>query len=158
MHPLSRFLLLLTTVNLLAGAPSPQSSRPPESDDAHRILAAERAWAQSAVEHNTARMATFMADDYVELTLAADPATHNLRWKSTNKSEWLALIQSGEEKYDSVDLRDLKVYLHGDVATVTGEYTQKGTRAGEDISATGSYVDTWIKKKGRWQVASSVFP
>jgi hypothetical protein len=28
----------------------------------------------------------------------------------------------------------------------------------KDISASGSYVNTWVKKNGNWQVVSSVFP
>jgi len=41
---------------------------------------------------------------------------------------------------------------------VTGEYSQKGTRDGKDISAAGLYVDTWTKSNGQWQLVSSVFP
>jgi ketosteroid isomerase-like protein len=98
-----------------------------------------------------------MSDDYLELTLTTDPASQ-LHWKAATKSEWLALIRSGEEKYESVHLTNLTVHLHGNVATVTGEYTQKGTRDHEDISSTGPYVDTWIKENGTWHIVSSVFP
>jgi ketosteroid isomerase-like protein len=153
------FRLLLCTVAILVstGAP-PEHSPSAPGDDAEQIVASERAWAKAAVDRDTARMATFMSDDFVEITLAADPATNKLRWKNTSKGEWIESIRSGEEKYESVDLRNLQVYFHGDVATVTGEYSQKGARGGEDISATGAYVDTWVKKKGAWQVVSSVFP
>jgi ketosteroid isomerase-like protein len=149
-------LFLLAILILFPVGASPQSSR--TANDTEQLIAAEQAWAKSATTRDIARMAAFMADDFVELTLANDPATKQLRWKNTSKSEWLGLLQSGEEKYDSIELRNLKVYLHGDVATVTGEYTQKGTRGAEDISATGVYVDTWVKTKGTWQVVNSVFP
>ena len=77
---------------------------------------------------------------------------------TTNKTEWVNLVKSGREKYQSVELRNLKVYFHADVATVTGEYSQTGTRDGKDISESGVYVDTWVRKNGKWQVVSSVFP
>lgn len=152
------FRILCTLAILLSTGALPPHSPAAQGDDAEQILASERAWAKAAVDRDTARMATFMADDFVEITLAADPASNKLRWKNTSKTEWVELIRSGEEKYESVDLRNLQVYFHGDVATVTGEYSQKGTRGEEDISATGVYVDTWVKKKGAWRVVSSVFP
>jgi ketosteroid isomerase-like protein len=151
-------LLPLCTVAILVSTGAPPKHSSAQGDDAEQILASERAWAKAAVDRDTARMATFMSDDFVEITLAADPATNKLRWKNTSKTEWIELIRSGEEKYESVDLRNLQVYFHGEVATVTGEYSQKGVRGAEDISATGAYVDTWVKKKGAWQVVSSVFP
>jgi len=157
---MNRFHILISIAIIsVAGAGwSQQSHRNPAGDDTEQLVAAENAWAKSAVARDTTRMASFMADDYVELTLVNDPATNKLRWKNTSKAEWVEMVRSGEEKYESVELRNLKVYLHGDVATVTGEYLQKGTRGGEDISATGVYVDTWAKKKGTWQVINSVFP
>ena len=103
-------------------------------------------------------MARLMADDYVEITMIADTASNKTKWKNTSKTEWVELIRSGHEKYKSVDLGNLQVYFHGDVATVTGEYSQTGTRDGTDISATGLYVDTWARKSGQWKVISSVFP
>lgn len=155
MHRFHLFLLAVL-IAFPVGASPRQSPRTP--NDTEQLIAAEQAWAKSATTRDTARMAAFMADDFVELTLANDPATKQLRWKNTGKYEWLTLLQSGEEKYDSIELRNLKVYLHGAVATVTGEYTQKGTGGAEDISATGVYVDTWVKTKGSWQVVNSVFP
>jgi ketosteroid isomerase-like protein len=68
------------------------------------------------------------------------------------------MVRTGRAKYETVELSNLKVYLHGDVATVTGEYSQKGTTEGKDNSATGVYVDTWVKRSGHWQIVSSVFP
>jgi ketosteroid isomerase-like protein len=143
---------------LVAIVNSPARSAPPASKDSEQLLASERAWAKAAVDGNADAMAKFMSDDYVELTMETDKATNKTRWKNTGKAEWVALVCSGTEKYESVDLRNLRVYLHVDVATVTGEYTQKGSRDGQDISATGLYVNTWVKKNGTWQVVSSVFP
>ena len=103
-------------------------------------------------------MARLMSDDYVELVMESVQGTNNSSWVMTSKSEWVDLVPSGREKYGSVDLRNLKVYLHGDVATVSGEYSQTGTKDGKDISSKGLYVDTWVKRNGNWKVVSSVFP
>ncbi len=68
------------------------------------------------------------------------------------------MVRTGRAKYESVELSNLKVHFHRDVATVTGEYSQKGTTEGKDNSAIGVYVDTWMKRNGHWQIVSSVFP
>jgi ketosteroid isomerase-like protein len=123
-----------------------------------QVLASEHAWAKAAADGDAARMAGLMADDYVEIVMEADPGTKNSRWVTTSKAEWVNLVRSGREKYQSVDLRNLKVYFHGDIATVTGEYSQTATKDGKDNSGSGIYVNTWVRKNGNWQVVSSVFP
>ena len=67
-------------------------------------------------------------------------------------------MRSGREKYDSVEIHDLKVLFNRDLATVTGAYSQKGTSDGKDISASGIYVDTWAKRNGQWRLINSTFP
>ena len=146
--------LAVVAVNgaLLAGSSSSTSG------DMEQIVASERAWAQAPVKGDAVGMARLMSDDYVEIAMETAPGTSKGSWVTTSKAEWVELVRSGREKYKSVDLRNIKVHLHGDVATVTGEYTQTGTNDGKDISASGFYVDTWVKKNGNWQVVSSVFP
>jgi ketosteroid isomerase-like protein len=128
------------------------------SGDAEQILASERAWAQAPLKGDVAGMARLMSDDYVEIAMETASGTSKSSWVITSKAEWVDLVQSGREKYTSVDLRNLKVYLHGNVATVSGEYSQTVMKDGKDISSSGLYVDTWVKKNGNWQVVSSVFP
>lgn len=153
----STICMTFLILGLLAPAVAQKHSVPAASNDTEQILAAEHAWSQAAVDGNTARIGSLMSDDFLELTLTTGP-DQQLHWKATTKFEWLGLLRSGEEKYESVDLSNLSVHLHRNVATVTGEYTQKGTRGRDDISATGPYVDTWIKEGGTWRVVSSVFP
>jgi ketosteroid isomerase-like protein len=148
-------IILCAAAALFLGTISGQSTPP---GDRAELLALENRWAQAAVKRDADDMAQLMSDDYVEITMVTDTATSKTKWKNTGKSEWVELVRSGHEKYESVDLNNLQVYLHGDVATVTGEYRQTGTRDGTDISAAGLYVDTWIRKNGQWKVISSVFP
>ena len=55
-------------------------------------------------------------------------------------------------------LQNLAVHLEGHLAVVTGESSQKGVSGGKDISAAGTYANTWEKQHGRWVVVHSVFP
>ena len=126
--------------------------------DKEQVIACEYAWAKAAVDGNATKMAGLMAEDYVEIIMESGPDIKTSRWATTNKAEWVTLVQSGREKYQSVELRNLKVFSHADVATVTGEYSQTGTKDGKDIGGTGLYVNTWVRKNRNWQVVSSVFP
>jgi ketosteroid isomerase-like protein len=121
------------------------------------IIAAEQAWAKAAVDHDVDTFAKYMSNDYVLIEVNTTPDKVS-RFDVTDKSTWVELVRSRHEKYDAVEIHNLKVRLNGDVATVTGEYSQKGTRDGKDISAVGLYVDTWTKRKGQWELVSSVFP
>jgi ketosteroid isomerase-like protein len=144
-------LVLLPKVVPLAGLT-------PATSEKDKIIDSERAWAQASVKGDAASMAGFMSEDYIEISADPVPGSTQTRWGTTSKAAWIDQIRSGHEKYTSVDLRNFNVYVHGDVATVTAEYSQTGTKDGKDISATGFYVNTWVKKKGGWRLVSSVFP
>jgi len=38
------------------------------------------------------------------------------------------------------------------------EWVEAGTKNGKDISSSGIYADTWLKRNGHWVVIDSVFP
>lgn len=151
--PTFAWVLAVAVVNGPLAASSTSSK-----GDTEQVVAFERAWAKAAVDGDVRAMATFMADDYVEIVMDTALDSKKSSWVTTSKPEWLALLQSGREKYESVELRNLKVYFHADIATVTGEYTQTSVKDGKQTTWTGVYVDTWVKKSGNWQVVSSVFP
>ena len=138
---------------------------PPVGSPRHSTAAIERlvakssrAWAQSAVERNVAKFRNFVADGYVQLYVQPATNTESAHWVVTTKNEWSESLRSGNRKYESVDLSNLKVYVDGDVATLTGEYTEKGSRNGVPYSDSGFYVETWKRRHGRWIAISSVFP
>ena len=158
MNQLFRFfvtcVLAVAAANAALQAGSTSSSR----NDEEAIVASEHAWALAPVKGDAAGMAALMSDDYVEIIMETPPGSSKSKWVTMGKAEWVDLVRSGHEKYTSVELRNIKVYLHGDLATTTGEYSQTGTKDGKDIDATGLYVDTWVKKNGKGLVVSSVFP
>jgi ketosteroid isomerase-like protein len=122
------------------------------------LMKNERDWAQSSVTKDIATFRRLMADDYVELILEPATSTRKAMWVATTKDEWTKLLASGNEVYQSVEIRNLHVYLQGDIATVTGEYSQKGTKNGADNSSDGYQVNTWVRRNGVWLLINSVFP
>jgi ketosteroid isomerase-like protein len=130
----------------------------PSQDDSQVLLQNERAWAKAALDGDADRMASFMADDYLELAWEPQADGAPAHWSTTPKSDWVESVRSRKEVYTSVELHNLTVHLQGSLAVVTGEYSQKGTSGSKDISAAGIYANTWAKRGGRWLVVHSVFP
>jgi ketosteroid isomerase-like protein len=126
--------------------------------DSEQVLANEKAWAKAAVDRDADRMASYMADEYVELVWEAATSTAPAHWNAVRKTDWVEAVRRGTEVYTSVDLRNLIVHLQGNLAAVTGKYSQTGTSDGKDNSATGIYANTWLKRNGRWVLIHSVFP
>jgi ketosteroid isomerase-like protein len=126
--------------------------------DSERLIANEKAWAKASLDGDADRMASYMAEEYVELAWEPATKTAPAHWSSTAKREWVESVRHRTEVYTSVDVRNLTVHLQGTLAVVTGEYSQTGTNNGKDISAKGIYADTWLKQNGRWVVIHSVFP
>jgi ketosteroid isomerase-like protein len=126
-------------------------------NDSEVIVAAEKAWADAPVRHDYETFAKYMSEDYVLIEVNTESGKKP-SFEFSTKAQWVERVSSGREKYDSVEIHDLKVLLNGDVATVSGQYSQKGTQDGKDISASGLYVDTWVKRQGKWLLINSVFP
>ena len=142
-------LILVTDFNVVA----PAQTR----SDSDLIVAAEKAWADAAVQKDFDTFAQYLSDDYVLIVVRTTPDKKS-DFELTPKAKWVEMVRSGREKYDAVEIHDLKVLLNEHIATVTGRYSQKGTRDGKDISDAGLYVDTWVKRQRKWLLVSSVFP
>jgi len=154
MKPISYLgmVILLCTAAVLAFArASPKNA----SGD---VLAAARAGVKAFLDGDVTTLDRLIADDYVEMIREPASGTVAAHWKTQSKQEWLDLVGSGREKYLSVELHNEKVFLHGDIATVLAEYSQRVTKDGKDYRETGSEIDTWERRNGRWQLISSVFP
>jgi len=130
----------------------------PSHDDSQVLRENEKAWAKAAVDGNADLMSSYMVAEYLELAWEpAGPGTA-AHWSTVTREDWVESVRSRKDVYTSVELRSLTVHVQGTLAVVTGEYSQKGTSNGKDISASGIYANTWTKRDGRWLVVHSVFP
>jgi len=154
LNPLFRFCACVVAIvwssSLLAAAAT--------TTDSVAILAAENAWAQSAVNNDATTFAGLMSDDYTIIELVPATSHRGAHWTTAGKAGWVADVRSKRETYAYVHLRNLQVFLDGNIATVTGEYAQKATKNGKTSVDSGAYVNTWEKRNGRWQLINSVFP
>ena len=151
--------LALATLGVVSSISLAMAVTPSEKQATEQwLIKNERAWAQSAVTKDIATFRRLMADDYVELILEPATSSRKALWVATTKDEWTKLLTLGTEVYQSVEIRNLHVYLQGDIATVSGEYSQKGTKNGADNSFDGYQVNTWARRRGVWLLVNSTFP
>ena len=154
LRPLLSLSLVLTAVTGFGAEPVVATVKTDVSD----VLAADQAWAKAAIGDNADLFASYMVDEYILIELEPATAEAPSHWGSTSKKDWVAAVRSGTQRYSAVELHNQVVHLQGSIATVTGEYSQKAIKAGKDDSSSGSYVETWVKRKGRWLALNSVFP
>ncbi|HZN11258.1 MAG TPA: nuclear transport factor 2 family protein [Blastocatellia bacterium] len=73
-----------------------------------------------------------------------------------SKAGHLAMFKSGDLRYESLKLDEIKVRVYGDTATVSGRATVKGKVWDHEFDGQDRYLTVYVKRQGRWQQAASV--
>jgi ketosteroid isomerase-like protein len=155
----SVFVGILATLFAIAwNSAEPNAPVPPASSIERTVEARSRAWAKAAVDRDIPAFRSFASDDYVLMWVEPTANGQKAKWATWTRDEWAKQLQSGHLKYHSVEMRNTKVFLHGDVAVFSGEYTEKGTRDGSDYTDGGLFTETWVNRHGQWIVVASTFP
>jgi ketosteroid isomerase-like protein len=111
-----------------------------------QIKKQEQNWAQATVKEGAAAVDQYEADDIMD----TDPSG-----RVTDKTQDKADLSSGDLKFQSIELSELKVHVYGDTAVAAGTSTVKGTYKGQDISGKYRFTDVWVKRNGKWHAAAS---
>lgn len=95
----------------------------------------------------------------LERMTSADYTFTNGQGRLMKESEILDGFKSGAIKFESRELSDLDVRVHGSTAIVTGKVTQKATESGRDTSGQNRFTRVYVKEKGRWvSIAAQATP
>ena len=105
----------------------------------------ERDWALASAANDAAGIDRLMAAEYVG----------NTDGEITPKKQLLANMKSGASKVASAEAGEIKVFVAGDTATVHGLWTENASLNGKDRSGTYRYIDSFIKRDGRWQAVAT---
>ena len=94
---------------------------------------------------DTGAIEKYVTSDY--LGIGPDGSTQG-------KSAFLSDVKSGDLKLESSTLSDVKVQASGaDMAVVVYRTDDKGTYKGHDISGQHRWIDVFVKRDGKWQIA-----
>ena len=106
----------------------------------------ELKWDAANVKGDTATLTTIFADTFIST---------NAEGKMRTKAEVLAQVRSGDVKYETSKVDDMKVYLYGDAAVVNGRWAGKFTEKGKPMNTTERFTDTYIRQNGQWKCVAS---
>lgn len=125
------------------------TSAPRHVSDEQMIRSAEQQWVDVTLKGDADAFSSFLDDQYVALRSSA---------QFVDKATWARGIRAATTHYDAVELHDLTVrFPTPDVAVVTGSFSQTGVTDGSSNTGRGSYINTWVRINGKWQVVSSGF-
>ena len=110
------------------------------------LIKLEKEWADAWVKGDVAALDRTLADDFVSTDF------EGTLW---DKAMTVALMKSGEHKVSSAVLDDMKARVYGDAAVVIGHATVKEIYKGKDLSGQYRFIDTFVKRGGRWQCVAS---
>src|SRR5271169_5716377 len=149
-------LAILFAISVRSADPNP--AVPSATSIEKAVEARSLAWIKTAIDRDIPAFRGFASDDYVLMWVEPAANGQKVKWATRTRDEWAEQLRSGRRKYYSVDLRNTKVFVHGDIAIFSGEYTEKGTTGGKEYTDEGLFTETWVNRHGQWVIVSSIFP
>ena len=128
----------------VSGAFGQASDRRAERD----LLKLQRQWLDAYEKHDADAVGRIEADGFT-LTEADG--------KVTTKAEDVTGVRKSKppQPDDAWDTEDVKVRLYGNTAVLTGVVISKYRNKGQLVAEGYRYTDTYIKRRGKWQVVAS---
>ena len=103
-------------------------------------------WNKAELANDTAWFERTLADEFIGVS-----SRNGLR---EDKAQTIAGV--GKSKVSVADTTDMETAVDGDSARVTGIYHTRGTDAdGKPFDRKLRYIDTFVRRDGRWQIWSS---
>jgi hypothetical protein len=135
----------------VAAAPGAASAAAPASSGAtltEDIRAAENAWRIGLTGGDTVELGRITAPGFT-MVGKTGPAS------AVTRASLMKQISQGEVQADSSSISDLTVNGSGDSATADLTFFWRVSRMGKAAKAeTMKVTDSWVKRDGRWQLAS----
>ncbi|MBM7057009.1 nuclear transport factor 2 family protein [Streptomyces durocortorensis] len=128
----------------------PPADRGAPDDDHARLAAIVDAWAAAIVSNDAARIADFMADEWVIVSESG----------ITEREAFLAYVESGDLTHSAMRaVTPPRIRIHGDTATVTVRITNTAHYGGRRFDADEWTTDVFVRRDGGWRcVLSHITP
>lgn len=117
------------------------------ADSAHaELLEIARDWAVAIVSNDAARIAHFMADDWVIVSESG----------IATREEFLAFLTSGDLTHSAMDMvGEPRIRVYGDTAVVTARATNIAHYKGDRFDADEWGTDVFLRRDGEWRCVLS---
>lgn len=110
------------------------------------IRALEAKWDEAQLKGDANALAEIFADTYVST---------NPEGKTRGKAEVINEVKSGDIKFQTSKVQDLKIMLYGDTAVVSGIWKGKFVQKGKPMDLTERFTDTFVRQGGKWRCVAS---
>ncbi|NEB37282.1 nuclear transport factor 2 family protein [Streptomyces sp. SID14515] len=121
-------------------AEPPADRRTPDADHA-RIAAVLEEWSAAIVSNDVARMAAYMADEWVIVSESG----------ITDREAFLGYVESGDLTHSAMRaISPPRVRVHGDTAMITARMTNTAHYGGRRFDADEWVTDVFVRRDGRW--------
>lgn len=109
------------------------------------LFALEEDWTRALVQRDGATFDRLLAPQFV----------YTENDQVTTKEELIRAVVSGPDTVESAGNEDMRAYVYGNTAVVTGWLVMRGRGAGGPFTRRFRYTDTWLKRDGRWRVIAA---
>lgn len=142
-----RFWLWLWLLAIVVTASTTSAADVAASDDpARALIALERKWVIALQRSDTKTLSALWAQTYVD----TGEAGHR-----SDKAEVLRVLKSGALKLRKLQLSDMRAYVYGDAAVVTGASAQDGDFQGQALAGKIVFTDTFVRDGDTWKAVAS---
>jgi len=139
-------LIFASTGLVLAQAAPPAAPAAKGPNTSQAIQQLERDWTNAMKNGETDKLNAILADDWMGISPVGE---------RTTKQAYIADVQSGANKAQSVEIGPMDVKVLGNVAVVQGSDTEKSTYKGKDTSGKYVWMDVFVKRGDKWVAVRS---
>ena len=100
---------------------------------------------EATLKHDPGFLEKYLADDYMAIRNDG---------KLTTKVQEIENYESGVTKYESIEIREATVRIHGKTAIYNSLNSLKATINGKAFSGNVRNTRVWVKKNGNWKIVA----
>jgi ketosteroid isomerase-like protein len=109
------------------------------------LFALEEDWTRALVRRDGATFDRLIAEQFV----------YTENDQVMTKDELIRAVVSGSDTVESAGNEDMRAYVHGNTAIVTGWLVMRGRGPSGPFDRRFRYTDTWLYRDGRWRVIAA---
>lgn len=140
--------VMIAVVLLAASAPTLAAQTPtarPTTSVERALFRLEDQWTRALVRRDSAGFDRLLAPRFV----------YTENDQVMTKAQLIVAVVHGSDTVESAGNEDMKAYVYGTTAVVTGWLVVKGRGKDGAFDRRYRYTDTWVQRSGRWQVVAA---
>ena len=115
------------------------------TDDRAELKRLSDAWDQAIIRKDRKAIADNMTEDFRHISGGG---------AISSKKPFVDDLMAPDVRIDPYTVEDFEIRLYGHVALLSGRTRMKGSEGGKPFTSHYRYIDIYVKKNGKWRVAS----